>query len=153
MAYILPLLSVVACPLVMGAMMWLMMDSQGTPQHDNTSVGITPHQPSRMRLCIDWKVVAALTWAAFVLWLMAPNFFWLALPLLIIAACPLSMLLMMRGMRRRAPLAHTKEVFPAAEAHLPPVRAQHESPGHETVPVETTQVVEREEQRFDIHRD
>lgn len=132
MAYVLPLLSVLACPLSMGVMMWLMMRSQETRTQDNTSAGMATPQPPRMRLCINWKVVAALTLAAFVLWLVLPNVLWLALPVLIIAACPLSMLLMMRGMRRQAPLVQEKEEY------LPAVRGQQEALGHEITRLETT---------------
>ena len=143
MAYVLPLLSVVACPLSMGVMLWLMMRSQGTHTQDSTS-GMATSQPPRMRLCINWKVVAGLTWGAFVLWLIVPNVFWLALPLLIIAACPLSMLLMMRGMRRQAPLAQEKEEY------LSGVRVEQESLGHEIARKETPKAVER---RVGVHID
>jgi uncharacterized small protein (DUF1192 family) len=49
-------------------------------------------------MCINWKVVAGLAIIAIGVMALAPNLFLAALPLLIIAACPLSMLLMMRGM-------------------------------------------------------
>ena len=47
---------------------------------------------------INTKVVAALAAAALAIYLLVPNLFYAALPLLILAACPLSMLLMMRMM-------------------------------------------------------
>ena len=144
MAYVLPLLSVLACPLGMGVLMWLMMRSQGTRTQNSTPAGMTTPQPSGMRLCINWKVVAGLTWGAFVLWLIVPNVFWLALPLLIIAACPLLMLLMMRGMRRRVPLAQEKEEY------LSGVRVEQESLGHEIARKETPKAVER---RVGVHID
>ena len=47
---------------------------------------------------INVKVVAALTAVALAIYLLVPNLFYAALPLLILAACPLSMFLMMRMM-------------------------------------------------------
>lgn len=49
-------------------------------------------------MCLNKKVIAGLVVAAGGIYLLAPNFFGAALPLLIFAACPLSMLLMMRMM-------------------------------------------------------
>ena len=47
---------------------------------------------------INAKVVAALGAVALAIYLLVPNLFYAAFPLLILAACPLSMLLMMRMM-------------------------------------------------------
>ena len=47
---------------------------------------------------INVKVVAALAAVALAIYLVVPNLFYAALPLLILAACPLSMFLMMRMM-------------------------------------------------------
>ena len=47
---------------------------------------------------INVKVVAALVAVALAIYLLVPNLFYAALPLLILAACPLSMFLMMRMM-------------------------------------------------------
>lgn len=49
-------------------------------------------------MCFNWKVVAALAAVGLGIWVVAPNLV-AALPLLLLAACPLSMLLMMRGMQ------------------------------------------------------
>ncbi|MBF6590787.1 MAG: DUF2933 domain-containing protein [Ktedonobacterales bacterium] len=49
-------------------------------------------------MCLNWKVVAALAAVGVGIWLVAPGVFGVALPLLFLAICPLSMLLMMRGM-------------------------------------------------------
>ena len=51
------------------------------------------------RFCIDWKVIAGLATVALGLFLFQPRLFTAALPVLLVAACPLSMLLMMWGMR------------------------------------------------------
>lgn len=47
---------------------------------------------------INVKVVAALGAVVLAIYLLVPNLFYAALPLLILAACPLSMFLMMRMM-------------------------------------------------------
>lgn len=49
-------------------------------------------------MCFNWKVVAGLAAAGLGIWAVAPNLVGAALPLLLLAACPLSMFLMMRGM-------------------------------------------------------
>ena len=64
-----------------------------------------------MKMCLNWKVVAGLGAAGVGLYLVAPGLAVAALPLLLLAVCPLSMLLMMKGMQggkcetqgRRAP--------------------------------------------------
>lgn len=50
-------------------------------------------------LCLNWKVVAGLAVVGVALWIVAPSVLAAALPLLVLAACPLSMLLMMCGMQ------------------------------------------------------
>ncbi|MGH3666197.1 MAG: DUF2933 domain-containing protein [Egibacteraceae bacterium] len=51
-------------------------------------------------MCIDKRVVAGVAAAAGLLWWLAPGAFTAAWPLLIIAICPLSMLLMMKAMNQ-----------------------------------------------------
>jgi L-asparagine transporter-like permease len=48
--------------------------------------------------CLNWKVIAALAAVGIGLYVLAPGLAGAALPLLVVAACPLSMLLMMRAM-------------------------------------------------------
>jgi len=50
--------------------------------------------------CVNWKVVVALAAIGVGVWLLAPRLILSVLPLLILAACPLSMVVMMIGMRR-----------------------------------------------------
>src|SRR5260370_42554159 len=50
-----------------------------------------------LAMCLNWKVVAGLAVVALGVWVFAPNLILAALPLLVVAACPLSMLIMMRG--------------------------------------------------------
>ncbi len=51
-----------------------------------------------MKMCFNWKVAAGLTAAGVAVFAFAPNLIGAALPLLIIAACPLSMVVMVRAM-------------------------------------------------------
>lgn len=51
-----------------------------------------------LRACYDWRVITALAAVAGGVVLFAPNLIGAALPLLIVAACPLSMMLMMKTM-------------------------------------------------------
>ena len=52
-----------------------------------------------MKMCINWRIVGALSLVALAVFAVAPNLLGSALPILVLAACPLSMLLMMRAMR------------------------------------------------------
>lgn len=49
-------------------------------------------------MCFNWKVAAGLTAAGVAVFVVAPNLIGAALPVLIIAACPLAMVVMMRAM-------------------------------------------------------
>jgi hypothetical protein len=64
------------------------------------------------RFCIDWKVVAGLAAVAVGLFLFQPRLFSASLPVLLVAACPLSMLVMMWGMRGMAQPAPTPTAAP-----------------------------------------
>ena len=50
------------------------------------------------KMCFNWKVIAGLAVVAAGLYMVAPTAFAAALPLLFLAACPLSMILMMKMM-------------------------------------------------------
>lgn len=52
-----------------------------------------------MKMCINWRIVGALSLVALAVFAVAPNLLGAALPILVLAACPLSMLLMMRAMQ------------------------------------------------------
>jgi hypothetical protein len=52
-----------------------------------------------LKMCLNPKVLAGLVAAAIAIYLIAPNLLAAALPILLLAACPLSMLLMMWGMQ------------------------------------------------------
>ncbi len=49
-------------------------------------------------MCMNWKVVGGLAVIGLGVWAIAPNLIGAAAPLLLLAACPLSMIFMMRGM-------------------------------------------------------
>jgi hypothetical protein len=51
-----------------------------------------------LKMCLHPKVIAALVAVAAGVWLVAPQWFAAALPILVLAICPLSMLLMMKMM-------------------------------------------------------
>ncbi len=53
---------------------------------------------SILRACADWRVVAILVAVGAGVAVLAPNLIAAAIPLLIVAACPISMLVMMRTM-------------------------------------------------------
>ena len=52
-----------------------------------------------LKMCLNPKVLAGLALAGVVIYLIAPNLLAAALPILLLAACPLSMLLMMWSMQ------------------------------------------------------
>ncbi len=52
-----------------------------------------------MKMCLNWKVLAGLGAAGVGIYLFAPGLAVAALPFLLLAVCPLSMLLMMKGMQ------------------------------------------------------
>lgn len=73
-------------------------------------------------MCVNWKVVAGLAAVGLGIWLVAPNLVGPALPLLILAACPLSMLFMARGMQggqcSTRPAAQSEPVGRPADVRL-----------------------------------
>ncbi len=76
------------------------------------------------RFCIDWKVVAGLAAVAVGILLVQPRLFISALVLLV-AACPLSMVLMMWGMRSMGQSA--------PPATTPPLMADRQLNPHEQI--------------------
>ncbi|HXH59009.1 DUF2933 domain-containing protein [Iamia sp.] len=51
-------------------------------------------------MCLNKKVIAGLVVAGVAVYLLAPDLIGAALPLLVLAACPLSMVVMMRAMSK-----------------------------------------------------
>ena len=56
-----------------------------------------------LRACLDWRVLTGLAALGVAVYLVAPGLIAAAVPLLLLAACPLSMLLMMKAMGAQQP--------------------------------------------------
>jgi hypothetical protein len=88
-------------------------------------------------LCLDWKVVGGLALVGLGIGIVAPTLVWAALPVLVVLACPISMLLMMRGMGgaqcavQPEPEQRTADTGDTATTHLVALHAQREVIDHE----------------------
>ena len=93
-------------------------------------------------MCLNWKVIAGLAVLGVGVWLWAPDLAAAALPLLLVAACPLSMLLMMRGMQHgQCSSQSATATQPALAARtrsgqLAELRAQHQAVGRRIAALE-----------------
>jgi hypothetical protein len=119
MQYLLSLLALLACPISMGLMVWLMMRGKEptSPETDaapgcahpaetpvQKTPAVAPSSPFKaivecMQMCLNWKVLLGLAAVAVLVSVLAPQLLWSALPVLLVLACPLSMLFMMGRMR------------------------------------------------------
>jgi hypothetical protein len=154
MSALLPLLAMLACPIGMGLMMWLMMRGQHHTQSSNvTGAHISMREPARQvggrfsfaGLCLNWQVLGGLLAIGGLVWFVAPNLIWLALPVLFLLACPLSMILMMRTMRHgqaasrdHQTLWHSSNTAGGHEQQLATLRAQQAALMHEIAALEAT---------------
>ncbi|MGH2760681.1 MAG: DUF2933 domain-containing protein [Actinomycetota bacterium] len=68
---------------------------------------------SMLRCCLNWKVLTGLGVAAVAVWAVRPDLIRSVLPSLVVLVCPLSMVLMMLGMRGRG------SAEPSNDAELP----------------------------------
>jgi hypothetical protein len=78
-------------------------------------------------MCLNKKVIAGLAVTALGIHLFAPNVLAVALPLLIVAACPLSMLLMMRTMSGSSAERSCSSGKSASDAELDQLRSEVEA--------------------------
>ena len=167
MAYLLSLLPILACPLMMGLMMWLMMGSnkaQAGKQADQTDARApgksmnTPQTRSMggFDICLNWRVVAGLAVVGLGTWVVAPNLVWATVPVLLVLACPLSMLLMMRGMGGAQCATQTEQEYQPREEQLAQLRARQEALAREIAELEsangaTARLVETDGRINDAH--
>lgn len=77
------------------------MPDTGTSSKSDGSSSQQVFSSSGLRIggmCLNWKVIGGLAAVGLGVWVVAPNLVAGVVPLLLVAACPLSMILMMRGM-------------------------------------------------------
>ena len=167
MTYFLSLLPALACPLMMGLMMWLMMrgnKEQAGEQADQTDARVpgesmnTPQARSMggFHICLNWRVVAGLAVVGLGTWVVAPNLVWAAVPVLVVLACPLSMLFMMRGMGSAQCATQTEQEYRPREEQLAQLRARHVALTREIAELEsasdaTARLVEVDGRANDVH--
>lgn len=121
-----------------------------------------PQKKGLLAYCLNWKVLGGLAMVGLGLWVVAPNLVARALPLLLLAACPLSMLLMMRGMRHgtqsdasshtpaeaeSARGSHTQPALADKKAELARLQARQELLAREIAYTENGKAAHKEESK------
>jgi hypothetical protein len=94
-----------------------------------------------LRACLNWKVIGALALLGLGIWSVSPNLLAAALPVLLLAACPISMLLMMRGMQGRegSPTdaeQRTSRIAPSRDVRLAELKSQQQAIDREIASLE-----------------
>lgn len=139
MQQLLAFLPLLLCPLSMGLMVWLMREQHDGSEQRSATHGALPHMGAAsergkqrsigtgmagivpamfariwaiLRCCFDWRVLALVAALGVGMWLFAPAMAWSVLPLLLVAICLLSMLLMLWRSRR------TYSPTPLSVAHV-----------------------------------
>lgn len=79
-----------------------------------------------LKMCINWRVVVGLAIVGLGIWVFAPDVVVRALPVLLLAACPVSMLVMMATMRQPTTPAPAPEDINSLETQLAELTAQQE---------------------------
>jgi hypothetical protein len=96
-----------------------------------------------LKMCLNPKVLAGLVAVGVVIYLIGPNLIAAALPILLLAACPLSMLLMMwsmqhtQGQEKQTP--QERDVGLTREEQLARLRALHETTAQQIAALERTE--------------
>ena len=104
---------------------------------------------NRRNLGTVWKVVGLLGAVAIGSWIFAPNVVSSALPILFLAACPLSMFFMMRAMQDGHGAGHTHEASAGGQradelrARLTRLEAEQDSLAKEIAALESDDAEER----------
>jgi hypothetical protein len=84
-----------------------------------------------LKMCLNPKVLAGLAATGVAIYLFAPNLIAAALPILLLAACPLSMLLMMWAMQQSQgqgqQTTHEADAGLTREERIAQLRAQNEA--------------------------
>lgn len=146
MQYLLSILPLLACPVGMGLMMWMMMRGRKGQAPDSPAREQMPREARSMpapdvpmqespasplkaivdclQMCLNWKVLAGLAVVGVGTWIAVPRFASSALPVLLVLVCPLSMLLMMRSMGNRGSQEAAQE-DPAS--YIEPTREEREA--------------------------
>ena len=106
-------------------------------------------------MCMNWKVLVGLGVVGLGVWAVAPNLIGATVPLLLLAACPLSMILMMRGMggmgggqsaTQPAQTSQPTPVIGTPEEQLAELKARHEAIAAEIAQLETANDTPREQE-------
>jgi len=79
-----------------------------------------------LKMCLNWQVLSGLAAVGLGIGLLAPGLFGRALPILLLAACPISMLVMMATMRQPSTRAPAPEDINSLQAQLAELTAQQE---------------------------
>lgn len=98
-----------------------------------------------LKMCLNWKVMVGLMAAGVGLYFLAPELALAALPILVLAACPLSMMLMMWSMRG----TEDKESAPDSEEQLASLREQQMALNEKIDALERTRSAENTGARSD----
>lgn len=117
--------------------------ADATSSHALPQTGHSVSAQGSMVRCLNWKVLGGLAAFGLGVWFLAPNITGILLPLLILAACPLSMLLMMRGMQRShcstpaEPATMDGYTRQSADERLTHLRAEHAALARQIAELET----------------
>ena len=79
-----------------------------------------------LKMCLNWRVLVGLAVSGLVIGLFAPGLFGRALPILLLAACPISMLVMLATMKQPTSHAPGPEDIDSLQAQLAELTGKQE---------------------------